>query len=146
MQPTALSLVDWRRRTHEMYANVRHNLDHETTHERWRAARDEMFLHHDQSPLTDGDSIHDTGVPYWPYDPALRLETTMLPAEDPEPRTVEAGDGGELEMRLVGRVDLPDPVDGSYGGGRYLLDTAKGSWLGGEGDTISARIEAGEKL
>ena len=67
------------------------------------------------------------------------------------------------------------PGSGSYGAGRYLLDTAKGSWLGGDedglvldlnfayhpscryddrwrcplapaGNTIEARVEAGEQM
>ncbi|MBC7631953.1 DUF1684 domain-containing protein [Aeromicrobium sp.] len=207
MQSSALGLVDWRRRTNEMYADVRADTAHEAAHSRWRARRDAMFLHHPQTPLVDDDPIRDGGIPYWPYDPTLRFEValTVPEAGTAEDRVVEAGDDGTLTMKLIGRVDLPAGIgdglaggldvwwlhqygggifiplrdgtsgDGSYGGGRYLLDTAKGSWLGGEGDnivldlnyayhpscrynprwqcplappgnTITARVEAGERL
>ncbi len=201
MEPSQLSLVDWRRQVSEMYADVRHDPDRAGAHSRWRGLRDQLFRSHPQSPLMDGDPLHETGLPYWPYDPAMRFETTLIAVEPRDPRVVQAGDDGELTMNLIGRVELPAAIggsldvwwlhqygggiflplrdgtsgDGSYGGGRYVLDTAKGSWLGGEGDriqldlnyayhpscrynprwqcplapagnTISARIEAGERL
>jgi len=201
MQPSQLSLVDWRRRVNEMYAAVRDDPDHEGAHTRWRQARDQLFREHPQTPLLADDPLRETGLPYWPYDPAMRFETTLLATEPQEDRVVQAGDDGELTMKLIGRVELPETIggsldvwwlrqygggiflplrdgtsgDGSYGGGRYVLDTAKGSWLGGgddrivvdlnyayhpscrynprwqcplapPGNTIAARIEAGEKL
>ena len=201
MQPSQLSLVDWRRRVNEMYAAVRDDPDHEGAHARWRQARDQLFREHPQTPLLADDPLRETGLPYWPYDPAMRFETTLLSAEPQEDRVVQAGDDGELTMKLIGRVELPETIggsldvwwlrqygggiflplrdgtsgDGSYGGGRYVLDTAKGSWLGGvddriavdlnyayhpscrynprwqcplapPGNTITARIEAGEQL
>jgi uncharacterized protein (DUF1684 family) len=199
MTSSPLTLVDWRRRVSEMYSVVRSDGDREAAWRRWRASRDELFARHPQSPLLDNDPLRDSGLPYWPYDPAMRFETELVPAEDAEPRLVEAGADGTLEMRLVGRVELPiggtldvwwlhqygggifvplrdgTSGDGSYGGGRYLLDTAKGSWLGGTdssitldlnyayhpscrynprwqcplappGNTVTARIEAGEQL
>lgn len=199
MPSSSLTLVDWRRRVQEIYAAVRAEPDPATAHAAWRTARDELFATHPQSPLLDDDPLRDTGLPCWPYDPALRFELDLLAAEDAEPRLFEAGDDGSLEMRLVGRVELPiggsldvwslhqyggglfvplrdgTSGDGSYGGGRYLLDTAKGSWLGGSdrsltldlnfayhpscrynprwicplappGNTIAARVEAGERL
>jgi len=44
-------------------------------------------------------------------------------------------------VRRTQRADLQAPADGtagqtSYGGGRYLLDTAKGADLGGGPDTL----------
>ena len=200
MADSKLTLVDWRRQVNEMYAAVRDDNDHAAAHERWMSHRDRLFRDHPQTPLMDDDPLRETGLPYWPYDPAMRFEATLLPAED-EDRVVEAGDDGQLTMRLIGRVELPDAIggsldvwwlhqygggiflplrdgtsgDGSYGGGRYVLDTAKGSWLGGRddqivldlnysyhpscrynprwqcplappGNTITSRIEAGEKL
>jgi uncharacterized protein (DUF1684 family) len=207
MTSSELTLVDWRRRVHEMYAAVRGDGDREAAWLRWRASRDELFAHHAQSPLADDDPLRRSGLPSWPYDPALRFETELVPVAgdadaDPsatEPRLVDAGGDGTIEMRLMGHVELPiggtldvwwlrqygggvfvplrdgTSGDGSYGGGRYLLDTAKGSWLGGTdttltldlnyayhpscrydprwqcplappGNTITARIEAGERL
>ncbi|MEO6605307.1 MAG: DUF1684 domain-containing protein [Aeromicrobium sp.] len=200
MADSKLSLVDWRRQVNEMYAAVRADSDHAGAHERWRMDRDRLFRYHPQTPLMDDDPLRETGLPYWPYDPALRLDVEMKPSTE-EDRVVEAGDDGQLAMKLIGHVTLPDNVggtldvwwlhqygggiflplrdgtsgDGSYGGGRYVLDTAKGSWLGGHedhlvldlnyayhpscrynprwqcplappGNTITVRIEAGEKL
>ncbi len=196
---SSLTLVDWRRRTHEAYREAREHSDPETAWTHWRAARDDLFRTHAQSPLTDDDPLRETGLPFWPYDPELRFETELVAAEESEPRLVDAGDDGSIEMRLVGRVTLPvggtldvwwlhqyggglfvplrdgTSGDGSYGGGRYLLDSAKGAWLGGTdstitldlnfayhpscrynprwqcplappGNTITERVEAGERL
>ncbi len=200
MADSKLSLVDWRRQVNEMYAAARADSDHAGAHERWRRDRDRLFREHPQTPLAEDDPLRETGLPYWPYDPAMRLELEMAPVSA-EDRVVEAGDDGQLTMNRIGQVTLPGTIggtldvwwlhqygggiflplrdgtsgDGSYGGGRYVLDTAKGSWLGGNGDhlvvdlnysyhpscrynprwqcplappgnTISARIEAGEKL
>jgi uncharacterized protein (DUF1684 family) len=198
MPDPKLTLVDWRRQVNEMYAAVRADPDHEAAHERWRIDRDRLFRDHPQTPLLDDDPLRNTGLPYWPYNPAMRFEVTMIAAER-EDRVVEAGDDGQLTMKLIGKVELPEigsldvwwlhqygggiflPLrdgtsgDGSYGGGRYVLDTAKGSWLGGQddrivldlnyayhpscrynprwqcplappGNTITTRIEAGERL
>jgi uncharacterized protein (DUF1684 family) len=199
MASSSLSLVDWRRRVHEIYAAVRADPDPASAHAGWRAARDELFAHHWQSPLLPDDPLRTDGLPCWPYDPALRFEADLHDVDVAEPRLFDGGDDGELQMRLVGRVELPiggtldvwwlhqygggifvplrdgTSGDGSYGGGRYLLDTAKGSWLGGTDgtitldlnfayhpscrynprwtcplapadNTISARVEAGERL
>lgn len=199
MTSSALTLLDWRRRVHEMYAAVRADPDHEAGWVHWRAARDELLRAHPQTPLPDDDPLRETGLPFWPYDPSWRFEAELIAAEETEPRLVEAGGDGTIEMRLVGRIALPvggtldvwwlhqygggifvplrdgTSGDGSYGGGRYLLDTAKGSWLGGTdrsitldlnfayhpscrynprwqcplappGNTIETRVEAGERL
>ncbi|MGA8986945.1 DUF1684 domain-containing protein [Aeromicrobium sp.] len=201
MPESSLTLVDWRRRVYDSYADVRSSTDPASAHSRWRAVRDEMFQTHPQSPLADGDPLRETGLSYWPYDPTLRFDTPLLAAQPAEDRLVEAGGDGTIRMRLIGRVELPAPIGGSldvwwlhqygggifvplrdgtsgeqsYGGGRYLLDTAKGSWLGGgddfvtldlnyayhpscrynaawqcplapTGNTVTARIEAGERL
>jgi uncharacterized protein (DUF1684 family) len=151
MTSSALTLVDWRRRVAETYAAVRSDHGHEAAWNRWRAARDELFRDHPQSPLTGDDPLRVDGLPYWPYDPTLRFEAELLDVDEAEPRMVDAGGDGTIEMRLVGRVELPiggtldvwwlhqygggifvplrdgTSGDGSYGGGRYLLDTAKGS-------------------
>jgi uncharacterized protein len=76
--------------------------------------------------------------------------------------SIATGDDETTSLRLIGRVELPSPLgatvdvwwlqqyagglflplrDGtagetSYGGGRYLLDTAKGADLGGTADTL----------
>jgi uncharacterized protein len=142
---------------------VRAHHDPERAHALWRWGRDALFWAHPQSPLPPGDQLRERGVPYWPYDPALRFELPLLPAPGPEQRLAPAGGDGSARLRLLGQVELPAPLsatigvwwlqqyagglflplrDGtagqaSYGGGRYVLDTAKGADLGG---TASALI------
>jgi uncharacterized protein (DUF1684 family) len=152
-----LDLLDWRRRVAEMYAAVRAQADPAIGHQVWQARRDMLLRTHPQSPLKPADPMRDSGVPVWPYDPALRWELALEPVEEAPLRLVDSANDGEIRMRLVGRVTLPDPVGGTldawwleqyggglfvplkdgtagrttYGAGRYLLDTAKGADLGG---------------
>jgi hypothetical protein len=150
-----LELVDWRRTVAALYAAVRAEDDPRRGHERWRQGRDELFRSHPQSPLPPGDPMRATGVPYWPYDPELRFELPLLPAEE---LTLDLPTSeGVTAMDRVGRLRLPPPLDAvidvwwlrqyggglllplrdgtagqtSYGGGRYALDTAKCADLGG---------------
>jgi uncharacterized protein len=149
-----VELTDWRRRVAELYAAVRHEADPATGHATWRAGRDALFRTHPQSPLAVDDPLRTTGLPCWPYDPALRFEVPLRPAP---PATLELDTGtdgtttmeraGVLEVPGVGALDawwlaqyggglfvpLRDGTAGAetYGGGRYLLDTAKGADLGG---------------
>jgi uncharacterized protein (DUF1684 family) len=164
MTHAELDLADWRRQVAELYAAVRADDDPQRAHARWRATRDTLISTHPQSPAPPGASIRDTGVPYWPYDPALRFVLPLLPpGPGPAASLHLATDHGHLTgLRLAGRVGLPEPLGGSvavwsleqyagglfvpvrdgtagdtsYGGGRYLLDTAKGADLGGGPDTL----------
>ena len=150
-----LSVVDWRRRVAELYADVRAAAEPADGHARWRAGRDALFRDHPASPLPVGDPLRESGLPYWPYDPTLRFDVCVAPSVRDERRTIESASDGLIRMRLAGHVVLPDigigldvwwldqyagglflPLrDGTagtttYGGGRYLLDTAKGADLG----------------
>lgn len=159
-----LTLVDWRVRVAALYEQVRADHDPERGHATWRSGRDDLFRSHPQSPLPARDPLRETGLPYWPYDPAWRFELPLLPpptdAIDPDERVVDGGGDGDVTMLRTGQLALPSgstldvwtlqqyaggifvPLrdgtsgrdsggGGSYGAGRYLLDTAKGSWLGG---------------
>ena len=154
---TELELAGWRRRVGELYAAVRAAPSPERGHALWRAGRDELFREHPQSPLEPGDRLRATGLPVWPYNPRLRFSLPLRPAPAPAELSLPAGTDGTTSLRLIGRVGLPAPLraavdvwwmeqyggglflplrDGtagtaSYGGGRYLLDTAKGADLGG---------------
>ena len=156
-----LQLADWRRQVSELYSAVRAASDPADGHALWRAGRDRLFRDHPQSALTADDPLRDSGLPYWPYDPALRFE---LPVTAAGGATLELSTGGDerTDLRLVGRVQLPAPFDASldvwwltqyagglfvplrdgtagdtsYGGGRYLLDTAKSADLGGSDGSI----------
>lgn len=158
----ALQLTDYRRRVSALYAAVRAEADPAEAHRIWRAGRDALFRDHPQSPLPPNDPLRATGLPYWPYDPALRWTLDLLPPDREATIGLPTDNDGTTAMTLVGHVDLPDPVaarvdvwslrqyagglfvplrDGSaghtsYGGGRYLLDTAKSADLGGTADTI----------
>ena len=160
--PVELELADWRRRVNVLYAAVRAEDDPAAGHAEWRAGRDELFRTHAQSPLTADDPLRETGLPYWQYDPRLRFELDIAPVADGAALEVPTGGGEVTRLRPVGRVQLPRPLDApldvwalaqyggglflplrdgsagvtSYGGGRYLLDTAKGADLGGTGTSI----------
>jgi uncharacterized protein len=68
----AVQLADWRRQTASLYTRVREQADPAAAHALWRDGRDQMMRSHPQSPLPAGDPMRTRGVPYWPYDPALR--------------------------------------------------------------------------
>ncbi|GAA1675345.1 DUF1684 domain-containing protein [Fodinicola feengrottensis] len=149
-----LALLDWRRRVAELYAAVRAAKNPADGHALWRAGRDELFQRHSQSPLTDDHPMRETGVPYWPYDPSLRFELDLLLVDDATTLDVPTDGEGTTTMRRIGQVELlgsrvdvwwlrqyaggvflplrdGTAADTSYGGGRYLLDTAKSADLGG---------------
>jgi uncharacterized protein (DUF1684 family) len=154
-----LELADWRRRVAELYARVRAEADPAQGHAVWRAGRDEMFRHHPQSPLPADDPLRGTGLPYLPYDSALRFELPVIPAES-QRLPLATGADGTTTLERIGRVEIPgigsldvwwiaqyggglfvplrDATAGAqtYGGGRYLLDTAKGADLGGTAEAL----------
>ena len=159
-----LELLDWRRQVAKLYTAVRAEPDPARGHAVWRAGRDHLFRTHPQNPLKADDPLRRTGLPYWPYDSALRFELELRPAAEAGRRLAVPG-GSEQDsttMVLIARVELPPPVaatvdvwwldqyaggiflplrDGSsgtesYGGGRYALDTSKGADLGGDFDHL----------
>ncbi|SOD71067.1 hypothetical protein SAMN05892883_0661 [Jatrophihabitans sp. GAS493] len=157
-----LQLADWRRRVARLYAQVRAEEDPAAGHALWRAGRDELFREHPQSPLLPDSELFTTGLPYWPYDPRLRFEVPLLPTSEPLTLQVPTASDGLIPLRRIGQVQLPAPLDASldvwwlqqyaggiflplrdgssgrtsYGGGRYLLDTAKSADLGGSAETL----------
>ncbi|MBO1753488.1 DUF1684 domain-containing protein [Allobranchiibius sp. CTAmp26] len=159
---TALQLSDWRREVAQLYAQVRSIGDPAEGHARWRAGREKLFLDHPQSPLAAADPLRRSGIPVWPYDPALRWVLPLEPAPQPDDLAIDSGADGSTRLSQAGWITLPDPFgarvavwwldqyaggmflplrDGtagtsSYGGGRYLLDTAKGADLGGDGQEM----------
>ena len=163
MNPVAaLQLADWRRQTGALYARVREQADPAGAHALWRDGRDQMMRSHPQSPLPAADPIRARGVPYWPYDPALRWTVRVEPVSRPRRLVTDTGPDGVTRLEQVGWVTVADPVGRrvalwqldqyggglflplrdatagatSYGGGRYLLDTAKGADLGSAGQAL----------
>ena len=116
---------------------------------------------HSESPLTPEDRPGFAGLPYFPHDPAMRVEAALEPdaerrrAGDPHQhrgahalpphrvvRPALAGTRVSLAVYWLegygGGLFLPfrDALagHGTYGGGRYLLDTVKGADLGTAAD------------
>jgi uncharacterized protein (DUF1684 family) len=154
---TAAEVVDWRRRVFALYAAVRQSDSPEEAHELWRIERDELMLHHPATALSAGDRTLFEGLPIASYDPQWRFELPILPAE-PGGFDFETGTDGIVPFERIGKVEVPDvgaldvwrlksyggglfiPVrdalagrpGGTYGGGRYLIDTIKGADLGSD--------------
>ena len=154
-----LTLLDWRRRVAALYAAARAATDPETGWRTWRNGRDELFATHPDSPLAADARADFRGLPFAPYDPAMRFEAVLEPAETHRLEVPTASDGvvpferiGAVELDGLGRLDvwwldsygggvflpLRDGSAGTttYGAGRYLLDTVKGADLGGVGDRL----------
>ena len=132
---SAFEVADWRRSVFALYAEVRAASSVETGHELWRHGRDRLFAEHPSTPLLPEDRAGFTGLPIEPYDPAWRFVVDVVDAE-PKRMDVETGTDGIVPFERIGIADVPGvgPLDvwklGSYGGGRYLLDTIKGADLG----------------
>ena len=154
-----LSLLDWRRRTAALYSAARSAADPEAGWRTWRDGRDELFAGHPDSPLDEAARASFRGLPFAPYDPALRFEAALEPARAQRLELPTADDGvvpldrmGTVDLAGLGRLDvwwlggygggvflpLRDGTAGqtTYGGGRYLLDTVKGADLGSSGDRL----------
>lgn len=138
-----------------MYEAVREATDLHAAHDLWRRERDRLFAEHPSSPLLPEDRAAFTGLPVKPYDPDWRFEVQIAAAE---PRRIEVATGtdGIVPFELIGTADvvgvgplyvwrlasygggiflpvkdaLAGKPGGTYGGGRYLLDTVKGADLG----------------
>jgi hypothetical protein len=201
-EPAAtLALWDYRRRVADSYAEVRHDGPSEDSWRRWRHRRDTLFASHPQTPLEPKDIGEFPGLPFFAYDPAWHIEVAVIPVETELRVAGHSAAGttpllrfGEAHIEVAGKtialslywmdtygggVFLPfrDATSGlhTYGGGRYLLDTAKGADLGHTGNlvvldfnfayhpscvhsprwscplppaenTIALRVEAGERL
>ena len=146
-----LELADWRAQVALLYLS-------ELDLDGFRARRDELFATHPQSPIPADERGGFSGLPYFPSDPAAVEEVTLGPA-DGSMEIDTAGPDGVIRYRRVGVAEtrygpltlwwidayggglfLPfrDGTCGqeSYGGGRYLTDTIKGTH--GRGVTVLA--------
>jgi uncharacterized protein len=154
MHAMSLAVLDWRRRVHELYAEVRAAADPAASHQLWRAGRDDLFAHHPASPLLPDDRASFHGLPYAPYDPAMRFDVPVDTDIEAARLEVPTGTDGVVPFERIGVARIPDlgalevwalrsygggvfvPLRDAtsgrttYGGGRYLIDTAKGADLG----------------
>ncbi len=156
-----LDLWDYRRRVADLYTRLR-VMDPAGGHGLWTATRDQLLRTHSQSPLPTQQRESFPGLVYWPYDPSLRTVATLEVGSGQPIALAHSGEGATV-ARLFGRahfqlastnltldmywlddyaggvfVPFKDETNGdsTYGGGRYLLDTAKGADLGHDGDGV----------
>jgi uncharacterized protein (DUF1684 family) len=154
------ALGDWRRRVADLYAETRARLGRDApgAHAAWRRGRDDLFRRHPQSPLAADARLAFNGLTYFRYDPRYAFSAAVRPL--PERHfDLQTSNGTVVRFVRFGAVDLPigqlqvfwlDAYGGgvflpfrdatapntTYGGGRYLLDTAKGADLGVRGDAL----------
>mgnify|MGYP004514032739 CR=1 FL=1 len=145
-----LDLADWRERVATMHLS---DLDLAG----FRAARDDLFRTHPQSPIADRASF--TGLRYFPPDPAFIADCPVREAPSPDaPLEIDTGGSdGVVTYRRIGIAETPwgdltlfwisaygggiflpfrdatAPAE-TYGAGRYLTDTVKGTF--GRGLTL----------
>ena len=123
----------------------------------FRAAKDALFREHPQSALPPGERTHFAGLRYFPYAPELCLEAELAPLTPDEGEAeVQAPTSGPHAMPLRAAARLSFTLAGAprsltvfwidvyggglflpfrdatsahetYGAGRYLFDTVKGS-------------------
>lgn len=142
-----LDLVDWRRRVGDLY-----RFNDPDALERFRSARDQLFRSHPQSPIEPDERGSFQGLRYFDPDPSYRVNATLQPGDGTELVIETGGEDGSIRYRragilvftLAGRecrltvfslvqyagglfVPFRDLTSGheTYGGGRYLFDTAK---------------------
>jgi uncharacterized protein (DUF1684 family) len=142
-----LDLVDWRRRVGDLY-RVRGN---DAMHD-FRRGRDDLFRTHPQSPIEPEERGAFKGLSYFPADDAYRVRAQVVDGDGSELLIDTGGDDGAVKYRraatlvfqlggqecrltvlslvqYAGGLFVPfrDATSGreTYGGGRYLFDTAK---------------------
>ncbi len=160
-----LDLADWRRRVAESYDALRRDPRAEPARLLgFRAARDRLFGSHPSSPVPVAARRDFRGLAYWRHAPELALRARLEPDPDAPPLDLpRSGPGPAMPYARIGWVSFA--VDGTparlavywlneyaggifipfrdatsgtetYGGGRYLWDSAKGADLGSEGDEL----------
>ncbi|MBL0706442.1 DUF1684 domain-containing protein [Sinomonas cellulolyticus] len=159
----AFQVADWRVRVFALYERVRAASTPAEGHALWRRTRDELAARHPASPLLPRDREGFRGLPVAPYDPAYRFELPLLPDGEGQERPVTTGTDGVVPFVRLGTFEVPGlgalaawrhggygggifvpfrdatagagGPGGSYGAGRYLIDTIKGAYLGTSGTT-----------
>jgi uncharacterized protein (DUF1684 family) len=141
------NLVDWRRRVGDLY-----RISGSDAVATFRRGRDELFRSHPQSPIEPDERGSFAGLHYYPHDPAYRVDARVEPGDGSELLIDTGGEDGAVRYRRAGRLvfrlqgeecrltvlSLVQYAGGlfvpfrdatsrreTYGGGRYLFDTAK---------------------
>ena len=142
-----LDLVDWRRRVGDLYRTQGPD-----AWGQFRQGRDQLFRTHPQSPIEEDERGSFRGLHYFEHDPAFRVQARVNPGDGTELVIDTGGEDGAVRYRRIGRlvftlndqdcsltvlslvqyagglfVPFRDRTSGheTYGGGRYLFDTAK---------------------
>ena len=153
-----LDLYDYRCRVADMYRMRRQATlageDAASVLQRFREARNELFVKHSQSALDVEQKRKFQGLRYFPYNPAMCVEADIDTGVEPVQLSVVMNAEETMTMTTVGQLhftledvrvalslywlniyggglflpfrDTTSPAE-SYGGGRYLFDTIKGS-------------------
>ena len=151
MTSSELELADWRARVAGLYLS-------DVDIDGFRSQRDQLFSQHPQSPIPADERRSFEGLRYFPADPGASVEAELRPAAG-DLVIDTGGPDGKITYRRVGIAATPwgeltvwwidayggglfvpvrDATSGheTYGGGRYLTDTVKGThgrglvWLG----------------
>ena len=160
-----LALADWRRRVAVMYAALRADERAPSMRAMaFRSARDRLFTEHPSSPIPEAERRDFRGLAYFRHAPSLSVRARFEPdaqaqalgvprsGEGPQMPFVRIGwvrftlDGTPCRLAVfwldeyAGGIFIPfrDATSGreTYGGGRYLWDSAKGADLGADGDEL----------
>jgi len=142
--PDELDLVDWRRRVGDLYRLP--------GWAEWRAARDVLFREHPQSPIPISERKSFTGLRWFPYDAAYRVDAVWVPGDGSRLEIDTGGEDGVVVYRRAGVLRFAFGAEalqltvfrqlgyggglfvpfadltsrhGTYGAGRYLVDTVK---------------------
>jgi len=138
----ALELTDYRAAVARMYLEAADLKD-------FRSRRDELFATHPQSPIPAASRASFTGLKYFEPNPEAIVEAVVRPSPG-EIDIDTGGPDGVVHYRRAGVLETPFgelslwwisayggglflPVrdgtcgHGTYGGGRYLTDTVKGT-------------------
>jgi uncharacterized protein (DUF1684 family) len=157
-----LELAGWREQVARLYlAEPRAG---EAGLQAFRRGRDRLFRDHPQSPLSPRQRETFDTLAWFPYSAEARVETRLEPVELGEDLLIDTGgEDGVVRYRRVGRLATPfgdltllwtlgyggglflpfrdaTAGDRSYGAGRYLTDTIKGTFGRGlevDGDRIT---------
>lgn len=155
---SAIDVADWRLRTFALYDAVRRIAadNPAEAHSYWRHQRDLMFATHPASPLTAEGKASFSGLRTADYDPIYRFHVPLTKEGAGREMSVETGTDGTVNFVRLGTFDLPElgqlavwklrgygggiflpfrdatagRPGGTYGAGRYLLDTIKGAFHG----------------
>ena len=161
-----LALADWRRQVASVYAALRaDDRPGPMRAVAFRSARDRLFSTHPSSPIPEAERRDFRGLAYFRHDSALAVRAALELDPDAAPLDVpRSGEGARMPFERIGWVAFElagspcrlsvfwlneyaggifipfrDTTSGkeTYGGGRYLWDSAKGADLGGDFESLT---------